>query len=67
MKTVIGEFKGKPTLSILRKEGDKFPFTFGISKAKLIVEHIEDIKDFVDSTNEPVMVASDLFEEKSLI
>lgn len=37
-----------PTLE-LRREGSKneFGFTFGVSKAKLILAHIEDIKDFV--------------------
>ena len=41
------EFKGKPVLVLKRDEEDKFPFSFGISKAKLIIEGIEDIKKFV--------------------
>lgn len=42
-----GEFKGKPVLIIKRDEDDKYPFSFGLMKAKLIVENIEEIKKFV--------------------
>ncbi|MBU0630504.1 MAG: hypothetical protein KKC80_06250 [Candidatus Margulisbacteria bacterium] len=41
------EFKGKPMLILKRDESDKFPFSFGMSKAKLILEAIEEIKKFV--------------------
>jgi hypothetical protein len=41
------EFKGKPVLVLKRNEEDPYPFSFGISKAKLIVENIEEIKKFV--------------------
>ena len=41
------EFKGKPTLVIRRNEEDKYPFSFGMAKAKLILENIEEIKKFV--------------------
>jgi len=41
------EFKGKPTLVIKRNEEDKYPFSFGMAKAKLILENIEEIKKFV--------------------
>lgn len=41
------EYKGNPVLVLKNTEEDRFPFTFGIKKAKLIVEHIEDIKKFV--------------------
>ena len=41
------EFKGKPMLILKRDESDKFPFSFGLSKAKLILESIEEIKKFV--------------------
>lgn len=42
----IGEFKGHKIMSLKRDENDKFPFSFGKSKAKLIVENIEAIKQF---------------------
>lgn len=41
------EFKGKPMLVIKNGEDDKFPFSFGMSKAKKILESIEEIKKFV--------------------
>lgn len=41
------EFKGKPILVIKRDEQEKFPFSFGVSKAKMILENIEEIKKFV--------------------
>jgi len=42
-----GEFKGKPLLVIKRDENDQYPFSFGLSKARLIVENIDEIKKFV--------------------
>jgi len=43
----IGEFKGNPTITLKRKEDDKYPFSFGIGKAKLIMENLDAIKDFI--------------------
>ena len=45
------EFKGKPIIILKRNEDDKYPFSFGLSKAKLILENIEEIKKFVDENN----------------
>jgi len=42
-----GEFKGKPVLIIKRDENDQYPFSFGLSKARLILENLEEIKKFV--------------------
>lgn len=42
------EFKGNPMLVIKIMEDDKYPFQFGVKKAKLIVENIEKIKEFAD-------------------
>lgn len=42
------EFKGKAILVIKRTEDDKYPFSFGLSKAKLILENIDEIKKFVE-------------------
>ncbi len=41
------EYNGKPILVLRRSEEDKFPFSFGINKAKLIMENLEEIKKFV--------------------
>jgi len=50
MKMIIerSEFKGRPMLVIKNSEEDKFPFSFGLSKAKKILESIEEIKKFVE-------------------
>lgn len=42
------EYKGKPIIVIKRSEDDKFPFSFGLSKARLILENLEEIKKFVE-------------------
>ena len=47
------EFKGRPMLVLKNGEEDKYPFSFGLSKAKKIVEHIEDIKQFVADNDKP--------------
>ena len=47
------EYKGKPIMVIKRDEQDKFPFSFGVSKAKLILENIEEIKKFVAENSQP--------------
>ena len=46
------EYKGKPLIVIKRSEDDKYPFSFGVSKAKLILENIEEIKKFVEENSQ---------------
>jgi hypothetical protein len=43
----IGSFKGHPTIALLNAAEDRYPFTFGIAKAKKILENLEAIKKFV--------------------
>jgi len=45
------EYKGKPILVIKREEDDQYPFSFGLTKAKLILENIDEIKKFVEENN----------------
>lgn len=45
------EYKGKPVLIIKRDENDKYPFAFGLSKARLILENLEEIKRFVEDNS----------------
>lgn len=45
---VRGEFRGNPTISLVREGKEKWPFSFGVEKASLIVEHIDEIKKFVE-------------------
>ncbi len=44
----FGEYKGNKLIILKRSEDDKFPFTFGKAKAKLIVEHFGDIRKFAE-------------------
>lgn len=41
------EFKGNKMIVLKNDEEDKYPFQFGVKKAKLVVENIEEIKKFV--------------------
>ncbi|NTV53417.1 MAG: hypothetical protein HGA76_10460 [Candidatus Firestonebacteria bacterium] len=48
----IGEFKGNVVITLKRTEEDKYPFTFGLAKAKLILEHLDDIKRFYEENKD---------------
>lgn len=46
-----GEYKGKPTISILTgigRDGQEYWFTMGLAKAKAVDEHIDRIRMFID-------------------
>lgn len=47
------EYQGKPILILRRSEEDKYPFSFGVSKAKLMLENIDEIKKFVAENDKP--------------
>ncbi|MDD3773984.1 MAG: hypothetical protein PHW50_01735 [Patescibacteria group bacterium] len=42
------EFKGNKMIVIKNSEDDQYPFSFGLKKAKLVLENIEEIKKFVE-------------------
>lgn len=42
------EFKGNRMIVIKNDEEDKYPFQFGVKKAKMVLENIEAIKKFVE-------------------
>lgn len=46
-KTAIGSYKGSATLSL--DSDSKYPFTFGVKKARLILECLPQIQAFVAS------------------
>ena len=52
MKVVIerGEYKGNDVISIRRdtEEMDRYPFTFGASKAKLLLQALKQEPDFLE-------------------
>ena len=47
MVVEVEEYNGNPVISLKRDENDNYPFRFGLRKAQLILENIEDIKKFV--------------------
>lgn len=42
------EYKGSPILELKSSEYDKYPMRFGVYKAKLILDNLDAIKEFVD-------------------
>ena len=47
MKTVLGSFKNNPTITL--DPGSKYPFSFGVEKAHMIVECFAEIKAFAEA------------------
>ena len=45
------EFRGNPIIVLKRDENDRFPMSFGLSKARLILENMEEIKKFVEENS----------------
>lgn len=48
----ISEYKGNLVITLKRSEEDRYPFSFGLSKAKLIIDHYEDIKKFFEENKD---------------
>ena len=48
MSVEFGEFKGNKLIKLLSQDDDKYPFTFGKSKARKIVENYDAIKKFAE-------------------
>lgn len=47
LPATVGEYKGNPIISIPLGGNDRYPFSFGLTKAKAVLEYLEDIKKFV--------------------
>ena len=45
------EFNGRPVIILKRSEEDRYAFTFGLNKARLILENLEEIKKFVEEND----------------
>jgi hypothetical protein len=43
------EYQGRPMIVLKNSAEDKYPFQFGLRKAHLVLEHIEDIRKFVEN------------------
>jgi len=48
LAVTIGEYKGSPVITLPLTADGKFPFTFGLGKARVILKYIDEIKKFVD-------------------
>ena len=44
----FGEYRGNKLIILKRSEEDRYPFSFGKGKARLIVENFEAIKKFAE-------------------
>ena len=58
MSAKLGEYKGNPTIELspekvfVRKDGSKpFGFSFGLSKAKMILANLDAIRSFVEEND----------------
>jgi hypothetical protein len=47
MSVEVEDYNGNPVMVLKRDENDNYPFRFGLRKAQLIIENIEEIKKFV--------------------
>ena len=47
-----GKFAGHPMICFKKSEEDTKVWSFGVAKAKIILDHIEEIKQFVEKFNE---------------
>ncbi len=43
----IGEYKGHKLLILSKGPDDKFPFQMGLTKAKLVLANLDDVRKFV--------------------
>jgi hypothetical protein len=51
---IVGEYKAHPILSLpvnVGEDGFGYPFSFGLAKAKAILDNIEDIERFVENAD----------------
>ena len=50
----IGEFKGNVVISLKANEEDRFGLTFGLTKAKLILDNVENIRKFYEDNKDKI-------------
>jgi len=49
MVVEYGEYKGNKLITLKKDENDKYPFSFGKAKAKLVVQYFEEVKKFAET------------------
>ena len=55
MAAKIGIYKGKPTIELRENDDDDFfVMSFGVRKARIILEHLKEIKAFAESDGESI-------------
>lgn len=42
------EYKGNPMIELKETTDSQYPFSFGVKKAKLIMDHLEEIAAFIE-------------------
>ena len=50
----IGEFKGNLVISLKANEEDRYGVTFGLTKAKLILDNVDNIRKFYEENKEKI-------------
>lgn len=64
-KATIGSYKGQPTISLPVDDSGKYPFTFGLRKARAVLDYLDDIRAFVQSQDEHARrLAADDFDQQ---
>ncbi len=48
------EYKGNAVITLKRSEEDNYGFTFGLAKAKLIIDHYDEIQKFYEENKDKV-------------
>ncbi len=68
LKATVSEYKGNPVISLPLGNNERYSFTFGLTKAKAVLEYLDDIKKFVeaeDAKTEETKTEETKTEEKS--
>lgn len=50
----IGEFKGNMVITLKANEEDRFGLTFGLTKAKLILDNLDNIRKFYEDNKDKI-------------
>ena len=66
MTAEVSEYKGHKLIQLKATADAKFPFQFGLSKAKLVLAHINEIASFVKQYDVPAVVADKTPAPKSV-
>lgn len=48
LPATISEYKGNPIISLPLGNNERYSFSFGLTKAKAIMEYLDDIKGFIE-------------------